>query len=141
MGFNEFAGYLAVAASALATGWVAAVYGLRPQPFYLGVAFVAAGFALSAFVVRDTTAHVSRESALVGALTAGLPSPREVFWRTTLVESQSVEHQPGRARKQPERRRGLGPRPAGLCGRRHEPPRDWLARSDLIRRPGVWCSS
>ena len=40
MGLNEFAGYVAVAASALATGWIAARYGLRPQPFYLGVGFV-----------------------------------------------------------------------------------------------------
>jgi MFS family permease len=86
MGLNEFAGYLAVGASALATGWVAAVYGLRPQPFYLGVAFVAVGLALSAFVVRDTTAHVSKESSLAGALPAGLPSPREVFWWTTLAD-------------------------------------------------------
>ena len=39
MGVNEFAGYVAVAASALATGWIAARYGLRPQPFYLGVGF------------------------------------------------------------------------------------------------------
>ena len=30
MGLNEFAGYLAVAGSALATGWIAARYGLRP---------------------------------------------------------------------------------------------------------------
>ena len=87
MGFNEFAGYLAVAASALATGWIAAEYGLRPEPFYLGVAFVAVGFALSAFVVRDTTHHVTHESALVGALApGGIPSTREVFWRTTLVD-------------------------------------------------------
>ncbi|MCA1585158.1 MAG: MFS transporter, partial [Acidobacteria bacterium] len=47
MGLNEFAGYLAVAASALATGWIAAHYGLRPQPFYLGVVFVGVGLALS----------------------------------------------------------------------------------------------
>jgi MFS family permease len=87
MGFNEFAGYLAVAASALATGWIAAAYGLRPQPFYLGVAFVAVGLTLSAFVVRDTTHHVSHESTLVGALPpGGIPSPREVFWRTTLFD-------------------------------------------------------
>ncbi|TAJ15908.1 MAG: MFS transporter, partial [Dehalococcoidia bacterium] len=33
MGLNEFSGYLAVAGSALATSWVAAHYGLRPQPF------------------------------------------------------------------------------------------------------------
>ena len=57
MGLNEFAGYLAVAASALATGWLAAAYGLRPQPFYLGVVFVAhRALALSVLVVRETTA-------------------------------------------------------------------------------------
>src|SRR5689334_19120506 len=32
MGLNEFAGYFAVAGSALATGFLAARYGLRPQP-------------------------------------------------------------------------------------------------------------
>ncbi len=47
MGLNEFAGYFAVAGSALATGYIAARYGLRPEPFYLGVVFVAAGLLLS----------------------------------------------------------------------------------------------
>jgi len=88
MGLNEFAGYVAVAASALATGWVAARYGLRPQPFYLGVVFVIVGLALSALLVRDTHHHVAHESRLVGALSHGrLPSPREVFWRTTLRDA------------------------------------------------------
>jgi MFS family permease len=87
MGLNEFAGYLAVAASALATGWIAAEYGLRPQPFYLGVVFVAFGLMLSALVIRDTTHHVSHEATLVGALPpGGTPTPREVFWRTTLLD-------------------------------------------------------
>ena len=87
MGLNEFAGYVAVAGSALATGWIAARYGIRPQPFYLGVVFVVVGLALSAFLVRDTRHHVSHESALLGALsTDGIPTPREVFWRTTLFD-------------------------------------------------------
>jgi MFS family permease len=87
MGLNEFAGYVAVAASALATGWIAARYGVRPQPFYLGVVFVAVGLALSAVLVRETRHHVAHESALVGTLpTHGTPTPREVFWRTTLVD-------------------------------------------------------
>jgi MFS family permease len=87
MGLNEFAGYLAVGGSALATGFVAAHYGLRPQPFYLGVGFVAAGLVLSAFAVRETTPHVSAESSLYGSLSAGeQPTPREVFWRTTLLD-------------------------------------------------------
>ncbi|MBK5299129.1 MAG: MFS transporter [Vicinamibacteria bacterium] len=85
MGLNEFAGYLAVAASALATGWIAAVHGLRPEPFYLGVVFVVVGLALSVLVIRDTTHHVAHESAsLGGPPPERLPTPREVFWRTTL---------------------------------------------------------
>ncbi|HLF22019.1 MAG TPA: MFS transporter, partial [Aestuariivirga sp.] len=43
MGLNEFTGYFAVGAAALATGWVAARYGLRPEPFYLGIGFAALG--------------------------------------------------------------------------------------------------
>lgn len=85
MGLNEFAGYFAVAGSALVTGWLAARYGLRPQPFYLGVGFVAAGLGLSVLVVRETKHHVAHESKLHGVLPpAELPSQREVFWRTTL---------------------------------------------------------
>jgi MFS family permease len=85
MGLNEFAGYAAVAASALATGWIAARYGVRPQPFYLGVAFAAVGLALSVLLVRETRHYVSHESALVGTLPPdGIPTPRQVFWRTTL---------------------------------------------------------
>ena len=87
MGLNEFAGYFAVAASALATGFVAARYGLRPEPFYLGVAFVAIGLLLSAFVVRETTHHVAAEAALHGELPPEtVPTQREVFWRTTLLD-------------------------------------------------------
>ncbi len=87
MGLNEFAGYVAVAASALATGWIAARYGVRPQPFYLGVAFVAAGLVLSALFVRETRHHVAHESRLLGSPPpGGVPGPREVFWRTTVLD-------------------------------------------------------
>jgi MFS family permease len=87
MGLNEFAGYFAVAASALATGFIAARYGLRPQPFYLGIVFVAVGLALSAIVVRETKQHVAHESKLHGDLApSGMPSQRDVFWRTTLLD-------------------------------------------------------
>jgi len=87
MGLNEFAGYFAVAGSALATGIVAARYGLRPQPFYLGVAFVALGLLLSVVLVRETKHHVAAESKLHAARpTQGLPTQREVFWRTSLLD-------------------------------------------------------
>jgi MFS family permease len=88
MGLNEFAGYIAVAASALITGWLAARYGVRPQPFYLGVVFVIAGLALSALLVRETRHHVSHESTLVGSLSHDArPSARHIFWRTTLLDA------------------------------------------------------
>jgi MFS family permease len=87
MGLNEFAGYVALAASALVTGWLAARYGVRPQPFYLGVVFVGTGLALSAFLVGETHHHVAYESTLVDLLPReGVPSAREIFWRTTLLD-------------------------------------------------------
>ncbi|WP_369028491.1 MFS transporter, partial [Nocardia farcinica] len=46
MGLNEAAGYAAVAATALATGYLAESYGLRPTPFLLGIAFAALGLGL-----------------------------------------------------------------------------------------------
>jgi len=63
MGFNEAAGYLAVAATAVATGWLAAKYGLRPVPFYLGLAFAALGLGLSTVFVRETRDHARLEAA------------------------------------------------------------------------------
>src|SRR5205823_4673486 len=63
MGLNEAAGYLAVAATALATGYLAARYGLRPQPFYLGIAFAALGLGLSTLAVRETRGHARHEAA------------------------------------------------------------------------------
>jgi MFS family permease len=87
MGLNEFSGYFAVGGSALATGFIAAHYGLRPEPFYLGVAFVVFGLGLSALVVRETRHHVAAEAKLQGELPPeGVPTQREVFWRTTLLD-------------------------------------------------------
>jgi MFS family permease len=67
MGLNEFAGYLAVALSALATGFVAGRFGLRPEPFYLGIAFVVLGLSVSLFFVRETAGHVRHEVAVHGS--------------------------------------------------------------------------
>ena len=61
VGLNEFAGYLAVGLTALATGYLASVYGLRPEPFYLGVAYALLGLLVSVFLVRDTREHVRME--------------------------------------------------------------------------------
>jgi MFS family permease len=67
MGLNEFAGYLAVALTALATGYLAEAYGLRPAPFYLGIGLVAAGLGLSLLFVRETRGHAAREAATEAA--------------------------------------------------------------------------
>jgi MFS family permease len=97
MGLNEFAGYLAVALAALATGYVAEAYGMRPEPFYLGIAFVAAGLALS-FLVRETHHHMAFEAGTfhnhTQASDAGAdPGTREIFarasWRDPALSSAS----------------------------------------------------
>ncbi len=63
MGLNEAAGYMAVAATALATGLIAERVGLRPEPFFLGLAFAGLGLGLSTLFVRETHAHVRHEAA------------------------------------------------------------------------------
>jgi MFS family permease len=62
MGLNEAAGYGAVAATALATGYLAARHGLRPEPFYLGIAFAALGLGLSTLAVQETRGHAALEA-------------------------------------------------------------------------------
>ena len=84
MGLNEFAGYVAVALSALVTGYVAAHYGLRPEPFYLGVIYVVLGLGLSVFLVRDTLAHARHEQSLQQPGT--MPTQREIFVRTSFSD-------------------------------------------------------
>jgi MFS family permease len=62
MGLNEAAGYVAVSLSALATGYLAAAYGLRPMPFYPGIAFALLGLLFSLFFVRETHTHAQHEA-------------------------------------------------------------------------------
>jgi MFS family permease len=66
MGLNEFAGYGAVSLAALASGYIAATYALRPQPFYLGIIFAGAGLVLSLVFVRESRGHARHEAQLVG---------------------------------------------------------------------------
>lgn len=61
MGINESVGYLAVGGVAFITGWIAANYGLRPYPFYLGIVFAFIGLLASWFLVKDTIHHVKQE--------------------------------------------------------------------------------
>jgi MFS family permease len=85
MGLNEFAGYGALAGAALLTGWIAARQGLRPDPFYPGVAFMAIGLALSLLFVRETHGHVTLESTLHNGPSIPM-SARDVFWKTTVTD-------------------------------------------------------
>ena len=78
MGLNEFAGYLALAAIAYITGWIANQYGLRPYPFYIGIGMAVVGLLLSWLFVRDTHKHV-----LLEATTSSIPKLKKVFWETT----------------------------------------------------------
>src|SRR5207342_1499352 len=61
VGLNEFAGYLSVGVTAFLTGYIAQHYGLRPEPFYLGIAYSAFGLLFSILLVRDTRHHVGLE--------------------------------------------------------------------------------
>ena len=88
MGLNEAAGYGAVAVTALATGLIASKYGLRPEPFLLGIAYAALGLGLSSLFVRETRDHARLEASqhqgaphLHGGLTT-----REVFKLTSFTE-------------------------------------------------------
>ncbi len=89
MGFNEAAGYGAVAATALATGFIAQHAGLRPEPFFLGIAVVALGLGLSTFAVKETHAHAKHEAAHHIATDAAMHADlttRQVFVLTSVRE-------------------------------------------------------
>ena len=102
MGLNEAAGYLAVALTAYLTGLIAARAGLRPEPFYLGLAYAGLGLGLSTLLVRETRGHAQLEAQLTdaGRTTNANPGPdkepeaagrerlstREVVIRTSLRE-------------------------------------------------------
>jgi MFS family permease len=78
MGLNESAGYMAVAAIAFLTGWIASHYGLRPYPFFLGIGLGVAGLIMSLLLIKDTKQHVKLESS-----SSIVPLLNNVFWETT----------------------------------------------------------
>ena len=90
MGFNEAAGYGAVAFTALITGVIGSRYGLRPEPFLVGLSYAGLGLSLSALFVRethhyaalDTEANEAHEAHADGATL----STRRVFALTSFRE-------------------------------------------------------
>src|SRR5439155_5228712 len=86
MGLNEASGYGAVGLTALATGFIAAKAGLRPEPFFLGLAFAGLGLGVSILFVRETRQFAHLEAAHGLSRTPQGLSTREVFVLTTLRE-------------------------------------------------------
>lgn len=90
MGLNEAAGYLAVSAAALGAGYLASTYALRPQPFYLGAAFAAAGLLLSVLAVRETQAYARTEASFHapdGSGHDGAPTPTQPSFARILLQT------------------------------------------------------
>jgi MFS family permease len=82
VGLNEFAGYVAVGATAFLTGYLASLYGLRPVPIYLGIGYALSGALLSILLVRDTRDHVRLE-ARTGRVAVAPIGFREIFALTS----------------------------------------------------------
>ncbi|MEV0724308.1 MFS transporter [Micromonospora purpureochromogenes] len=92
MGLNEAAGYLAVATTALVTGWLAARYGLRPAPFLLALVYAALGLGLSTAIVRETRGHAHHEATTHAAPHTPLSTGRVAAltsWREPALSSAS----------------------------------------------------
>src|SRR5436309_1648936 len=86
MGFNEAAGYGAVAVTAFATGLIAERWGLRPEPFFLGIAYAFLGLGLSSLVVRETHDHARHEARMHATTENADLNTRQVFLRTSFQE-------------------------------------------------------
>jgi MFS family permease len=89
MGLNEAAGYGAVAATALATGYIAQEWGLRPAPFFLGLAYAGIGLGVSVLFVRETRAHAHLEASHHVTINHALHyalSTKEIFVLTSFKE-------------------------------------------------------
>jgi MFS family permease len=85
LGFNEFAGYVAVGVMSWVTGFIAGHYALRPQPFYLGIAIAVIGLIVAIVFVRETHGHARLEAATGPQPAAGpAPSLGRIFYVTSL---------------------------------------------------------
>lgn len=83
IGLNEFAGYTGVAVTAMISGYIASVYALRPEPFYLGLILAFVGLTFS-FLVKDTGGHLKLQAQQQKRTSSDLTmSTKEVFRKTT----------------------------------------------------------
>jgi MFS family permease len=88
MGLNETAGYVGVALAALAAGYLAAAYGVRPAPFLLGISFAVLGLLLTLFLIRETHEYARHEADQTnqGESLTGEPTGKEIFMRTSFTD-------------------------------------------------------
>jgi MFS family permease len=86
MGLNEAAGYGALAVTAYLTGFIAQHSGLRPAPFFLGLAYAGLGLGLSALLVRETRSHARFEAETVHRPAGRIQELREIFVHTSFKE-------------------------------------------------------
>ncbi len=93
MGLNEFAGYLAVALAALGAGYMAADFGARSGPVWIGGAAALLGLAFTLFFVRDTGSHVELEHAMADQAIEGGPDELPTGFRARLWHA-SWAHRP-----------------------------------------------
>jgi MFS family permease len=101
LGLNEAAGYLAIAAAAFVTGLIAESAGLRPEPFFLGIAIAGLGLGASVLFVHETHGHAllegrDRAAAQSDATAAADPGWLRLAWRSTVTHpSLSAASQAG----------------------------------------------
>lgn len=99
LGLNEFAGYISVAIIGFVTGYLAATFGLKPYPFYPGIAFALLGLVISWIVVKDTRKftdlEIKEDSEIISDRNKSYLNFKQVFletsWknRTLLAVSQA----------------------------------------------------
>lgn len=84
VGLNEFAGYSGVAILAAVSGYVAASYSLRPEPFYIGIGIVLVGIGLT-LLVKDTDQHLKLQikKQAAGNKPGETISAKQIFKLTT----------------------------------------------------------
>ncbi|MEK6482527.1 MFS transporter [Catalinimonas sp. 4WD22] len=80
MGLNEAAGYGAVGLTALLTGYMASAYGLRPEPFYIGIVYALLGLLISVFIIKDTRKYAQLEAKLHADTEEDHSSQPKVGW-------------------------------------------------------------
>jgi MFS family permease len=85
LGLNEFAGYFAVGVMSWVTGYIAAQYGLRPQPFYLGIGIAVIGLLGAIVLVRETHGFARLEATTAGVAAGTAPSFGRIFYVTSLA--------------------------------------------------------